>query len=70
MKQKQEFLGVVLRDGFESQVPLLYEKSVIVLSEIIGADYANKNQIISLSPLVKAIRSLNPKKSIENTQYT
>lgn len=53
----------------ESQTPLIYEKAIIILAEIIGTEYANRNQIISLSPIVKAIRTLIPKKSVENTQY-
>jgi len=36
---------------------------------MIDTEYLNKPQVITLSGVVKAIKSLIPKKSIENSSY-
>ena len=67
-RRKKEFL-VCLQTAFESQTPVLYEKAIILLSEMLDIDFVNKSQIVSLNPQLKAIRALRSKKSIEDASY-
>jgi len=68
MSQKAELLKV-MQQAIDSQAPLVYEKAIIILSEMIDTEYLNKPQVITLSGVMKAIKSLIPKKSIENSSY-
>lgn len=49
---------------------MLFEKAVIILSDMIDMDVLNKNQVIALNPTIKTVRTLCPKKSIENNTYS
>jgi len=37
---------------------MLFEKAVIILSDLIDIDYLNKNQVIALNPQLKVVRTL------------
>ena len=49
---------------------MLFEKAVVILSDMIDMDVLNKNQVIALNPTIKTVRTLCPKKSIENNTYS
>ncbi len=48
LQRKQEFL-ICLHNAIESHLPLLYEKAVIVLAELMDIDYLNKSQLTALN---------------------
>lgn len=66
-KRKQEFL-ICLNQCLES--PVLYEKGIIISSDLIDIDVVNDNEILSLNPALSAIKCLESKKMDEESHFT
>ena len=58
-----------MHNAIESHLPLLYEKGIIVLADLMDIDYLNKSQLTALNSQLKAVRTLAPKRNIEDTSY-
>ncbi|CAI2378863.1 unnamed protein product [Moneuplotes crassus] len=67
-KRKNEFL-ICINQCIESNNPSLYEKGVIIISDLIDIDVINNEEISSLKPANKAIICLQPKKINEESHY-
>jgi hypothetical protein len=66
-KRKQEFL-ICLNQSLES--PVLHEKGIIICSDLIDISIVNDNEILSLNPIISAIRCLESKKNDEESHFT
>jgi len=68
-KRKQEFL-ICLNQCISSDNILLYQKGIIILSDLIDIDVVNGNELLSLAPMIKALMCLEPRIIDEESHYT
>lgn len=60
----------VISTALESKTAIMYEKGVMILSDLLDLDYLDQAQAVQLNAQIKAVRSLTPKKQIEEVTYT
>lgn len=61
---------ICINQCIESDNPNLYEKGIIILSDLIDIDVINDKEVLSLKPELKAIQCFEPKKVNEESHYT
>jgi hypothetical protein len=68
-KRKQEFL-ICLNQWIDSDNPELYEKGIIIISDLIDIHVINDSELRSINPLKRAILCLEQRKLDEESHYT
>jgi len=68
VRRKQDLLSLLFQ-AFENNVPVVYEKATIVVSDLVDSKWVQSSEIVSLNAIKKIIRTLSPKKPTEDTNY-
>lgn len=65
LKRKQEFL-ICLKQCMESTLPDIYERGIMIISDMTDIDVLTQTELFALNPILPAIRCMLPKRENED----